>query len=602
MALEEIIKTDVLVVGGGQAGLFAAIKAKEQGATVTLVDKGYAGIAGQLQNICTINVFDPERHDMDEWVESFHAVNEYMDNPEWIELAFSESLDRWNDLSSWGLEVYKFDKKGEVYISPASDPGGEHAPGQRGVGGTGEGRVATPVEFKFVPPRQQLIMRKQALKVGVNIIDRLMVTDLVVQDGRVAGAIGVPADSCDTYVFQAKAVVLCAGTSGLKVPGIRTVTTTGDAHAMAYRVGCGITGKEWTDPHPSRADFPAYPWSGAIDRDFLVPKHKLAGHHGIPITNVAGELVDGMRPDEELKKKSLGQIFEPIAVCDEVHKGNAPIYMEVSGDPNTAPMNHSPKDMPRDEIDETAMASGKVRMVLGRAVGQSWTLSDGIWPLDTSCATEVPGLYAAGDCLGARPGYAAPGFAAAYCSVTGARAGTNAAKFAQQAEDEKLDKDEVARLKKVTWMPMERKGGFTPGWATQVVQNVLSPYWVLYYKHGERLQSALTQMEFLQERVVPTLTARDHHELRLAHEVKNVVLHAEMKLRASMFRTESRWSHYREDYPMRDDPSWLAWIKIKEEDGTMTLSKVPVPKKWWPDLSLPYEERYPMQFPGETKK
>jgi succinate dehydrogenase/fumarate reductase flavoprotein subunit len=71
-----------------------------------------------------------------------------------------------------------------------------------------------------------------------------------------------------------------------------------------------------------------------------------------------------------------------------------------------------------------------------------------------------------------------------------------------------------------------------------------------------------------------------------------MVLIAEMRLRASLFRTESRGTHLREDYPRRDDPAWLVWVKIKEEQGRMKLSKEPVPKKWWPDFSKPEEERY----------
>ena len=75
-----------------------------------------------------------------------------------------------------------------------------------------------------------------------------------------------------------------------------------------------------------------------------------------------------------------------------------------------------------------------------------------------------------------------------------------------------------------------------------------------------------------------------------------MVLSAEIRLRSALFRTEN---HYRKDYPRRDDPAWLAWTKIKEEQGKMTLIKVPVPKEWWPDLSIPYEQRYPFRFPGE---
>jgi succinate dehydrogenase/fumarate reductase flavoprotein subunit len=93
--------------------------------------------------------------------------------------------------------------------------------------------------------------------------------------------------------------------------------------------------------------------------------------------------------------------------------------------------------------------------------------------------------------------------------------------------------------------------------------------------------------------------ANDAHEWRLAHETKNLVLIAEMRLRASLFRTESRGNHFREDYPRRDDPTWLAWVKLGEEDGKMKLTKEPVPKEWWPDLSRPYEERYPRILPLE---
>jgi succinate dehydrogenase/fumarate reductase flavoprotein subunit len=85
----------------------------------------------------------------------------------------------------------------------------------------------------------------------------------------------------------------------------------------------------------------------------------------------------------------------------------------------------------------------------------------------------------------------------------------------------------------------------------------------------------------------------------MAYEAKNLVLIAEMMLQASLFRNESRAAHYREDYPRRDDPNWLAWVKIRKEDGILKLYKEVIPKEWWPDLSKPYEELYPNAFPLE---
>ena len=81
-----------------------------------------------------------------------------------------------------------------------------------------------------------------------------------------------------------------------------------------------------------------------------------------------------------------------------------------------------------------------------------------------------------------------------------------------------------------------------------------------------------------------------------------MALNAEMILRASLFRTESRGTHYREDFPQRDDPDWLAWSILKEEKGLMKLSKLPVPKQWWPDLTVPNHERYELKFPAESAK
>ena len=104
---------------------------------------------------------------------------------------------------------------------------------------------------------------------------------------------------------------------------------------------------------------------------------------------------------------------------------------------------------------------------------------------------------------------------------------------------------------------------------------------------------------FLKNHIASKLTAKDPHELRSAHETKNMILNAELMLRSALFRTESRGSHYREDYPKRNDPDWLAWVMAKEVQGEMTLYRDVLPKKWWPDLSKPYSARYPNKFFGE---
>jgi succinate dehydrogenase/fumarate reductase flavoprotein subunit len=146
---------------------------------------------------------------------------------------------------------------------------------------------------------------------------------------------------------------------------------------------------------------------------------------------------------------------------------------------------------------------------------------------------------------------------------------------------------------------LSRQGGFSPGWVTQIIQSISVPYFYLWIKHEKRLQAALTIAEFINGHLVPLLMAKDAHEWRLVQETRNLALIVEMRLRSSLFRTESRGNHFREDYPRRDDPTWLAWVKIKNEQGQMQLYKEPIPQKWWPDLSKPYEARYPRMTPME---
>ncbi|MBW1863847.1 MAG: FAD-binding protein [Deltaproteobacteria bacterium] len=125
------------------------------------------------------------------------------------------------------------------------------------------------------------------------------------------------------------------------------------------------------------------------------------------------------------------------------------------------------------------------------------------------------------------------------------------------------------------------------------------PYFVTYVKEKSRMEGALNQIMYLQEKFVAQLKAEDFHDLRLAHEARNMLLNAEMKLRAGLFREESRGTHFREDFPYRDDDNWLAWIKLVKKDGKMATVKHPLPPEWHPDKSLSYRDKYPAVFPGE---
>ena len=569
MPKEHIIETDVLVIGGGVAGCFAAIKAREQGLDVTIVDKGYAGKSGaSIMASGWWAVFNPEwGHDLDTCMNLFILRNDYIVNREWTETILKDSWETYEDIASWGVEFpVEPDKRKDWYAQ-------EVIRGRPGIAGP----VAEP-PYVWIPLRHRKtspFLRIQAEKVGVRIMDRIMVTDLLEQDGKVDGAVGFPMESYDSYVFKAKATVLCASMNNFKSPGYHTSNITGDADAMAYRAGAEISGKEFPDTyHFTMAKNPAWKGDGEL----------YAAYMGFI--------------DAEGREISFGTTDSSLTI----HAGKGPIFWNWdSATPEDlkamqayAWKRANPHELSRIGLD---LAMGGKHQILGGAAGGSAVnQTSGIWPVDTTGASSLPGLFAAGDCCCTWSGIF---WGLTSAAVTGKRAGAAAADNALKADKPKIDEEELARLRKIMYAPGERKGGFSPRWVTQQLLNTMMPYYIMFVKHGDRLQAALTTIEFLKDHITPKMLAKDSHELRLCHETKNMILNAEMMLRASLFRTESRFLHYREDYPRRNDPGWLAFVKYKQKDGRMKLWKEPLPEKWWPDLSKPYEQRYAMTYPEE---
>jgi len=551
MPQEKIIETDVLVIGGGIAGCCAAIEAKEKGLDVTIVDKGHIGTTG-----CTyfsgmnFTAFNPEMgSDFDLVMKCITEGSEYTNDRDWTEIIMKGTWAAYEKLADWGVEFPIEEKEGRFFnLYPPFL----------------QARVNI---FQVSRP-----LRPQALKRGIRIIDRVVVTDLLKNEGRVVGAIGFPLSCLNTYIFKAKAIIVSTGLWAVRNSTGDNHEATGDGPAMAYRAGAELTGGTGQASQAHAADYHSWKAGRAARSVYRY------------YTDATGQrIAHGYESDT-----SIEFVF---------HEGRGPIYHDLDY--------ATPEDMERiwkrqqgsdamesERIGYDPRNGGKYRLSGGGGGGVGAEL----WPTDKKCATTIPGLYAAGSCCGTRANWWG-GLPAG--AVTGTLAGQGAAEYALRAKKPAIDKKELTTLKKIMFEPVERKSGFDPRWVTQLLMNTMVPYYVLIIQHGDRLQAALTMVEYFRDQYVPKLLANDSHELRLAHEVKNMVLGSEITLKACLLRKESRGFHYREDYPQRDDPSWLAWIKMREENGELKLWKEPVPKKWWPDLSRPYKERYPQRFPGE---
>jgi succinate dehydrogenase/fumarate reductase flavoprotein subunit len=211
----------------------------------------------------------------------------------------------------------------------------------------------------------------------------------------------------------------------------------------------------------------------------------------------------------------------------------------------------------------------------GASAGMSQHKAEGLFPQDDKCSSNIPGLYAAGDSLGSMQNggvYTQVGSSLVGSAVQGAIAGKSAALYCRKISFSRISNVRMKEINTEIYAPYLRERGFSPRWVTQMLQGIMIPNYVLYVKSEERMKAALTSIEYLRDHHVPLLMADNLHELRLCHETRNMLLNAEMKLRASLERKESRGSHYREDYPERNDRDWLCWLKIRQgADGKMEL-------------------------------
>ncbi len=578
---ERHLKTDVLVIGAGMAGLFAAIKAREQGLNVILSDKAYVGKAGGTHfSDGDYLFFRPERgHDLDTCVSIVSRMCEYLNNRDWDEICLKESEARYNDLVAWGVPFYNEDDK-PYFFGPPRLPNGKFLYEDIAM-----------VNREYAPA-----LRRKALDIGVRVLDRVMFCELLKQDGRVVGAVGLHSTSSHLYVVHAKTTVIATGTSALKSGSYPTMYWTGDGSAMAYRAGAEVAGEEIgfgcghkpldmeelkkglaeggasAETNQSAAAFP-HALGGGYTGSWFCPN---VNAEGSPMTNTIWE----------------------------AHCGRAPLYLDMSLAFKTwTPEQHDWlrvffKRMGSDQQDKIGLDVYKGERIpwpASRIMAYTVFLASGVWPVDKTCQSTLPGLYSAGNsCASMVSGaaYAGMGFALNHAAVTGTRAALAAKEYVARCGQPEAEEAELKRAKDAVLAPTLRAGGFSPAWVTQVLQGFTVPYFVLQVKRADRLQAALTLVEYVNDHLVPMLTAKDGHEWRLAHETRNMALIAEMRLRASLFRTESRGTHLREDFPKRVDPDWLAWVKIGQESGEMRLTKEPVPEKWWPDLSKPEEENY----------
>jgi succinate dehydrogenase/fumarate reductase flavoprotein subunit len=565
-AVPEITRNaDLIVIGSGFAGTFAALEARKQGLSVVMVDKGVIGWSGMSPWASDSRPFDPEIYNRKEWHENMAMNTEYVNDRKWFDIFLDESLDIFHILHDMGAHDTK--------------------PFERGT----------------------VVFRKELEDAGVSFVERTMITSLIKDEsGRVSGAVGFTYDDTakpsEAVILRADAVILCTGAGSYKSPGFPIWGQTFDGDAIAFQAGAKIVGKEYNDTHPTfafapAASYEAWEWAQEVVGAFVMvgPPERLDG--GLTLgnaINVYENGVDrrlGMGPGGEPPPPKDGPApISPVVIDNKKYLGKGylkqpGLHLDLGGPP------------PAGED------KGMGHRVGGATVGMGVHKSEGVFCSDYSCQADgVEGLYAAGDALGSMlcgSLYPGRGFSSYGSAIQGRRAAKSAASFIKSSSRPRVKPETIEALVEEMWGPRNVERGYSPEWITATLQNTMTPLHIIYIKEPRRLDGALASIEFLRTQCVPKMIARDGHELRMAHEVKNMLLNAEMKLRSGLFRTESRGTHFREDFPARNDKDWHCWVTVQRKDDGMQMGKYKLPEEWKPNPANTYRENYPRVFPGE---
>lgn len=222
------IETDVLVLGGGPAGIWAALAAAASGARVALADKGFCGSTGpsafgrtRLWNIGP----GPARVGA---IETWSNNGMHLSEPEWMDRVMDESRRRLNMLAQWG------------YSFPRDDTSGSAR--------------QTTLGADFL-----MLLRRKAVRSGVRILDYHPALQLLVDaDGVVSGASGIASqEQFRQWRIRSAAVVVATGGCAFMSGSAGTDGNTGDGHLMAAEVGAELSGMEFSAayglaPHASK--------------------------------------------------------------------------------------------------------------------------------------------------------------------------------------------------------------------------------------------------------------------------------------------------------------------------------------------------------------
>ncbi|MBI2933987.1 MAG: FAD-binding protein [Chloroflexi bacterium] len=562
------LQCDVLVVGAGLAGLWAAARAKEVAPKVILVEISRTGKCGKSSfSGAGILCPDPSVDDLDVWHREISQKGLYLNDQDWVRLMLEDHPKRLKDMGDWGL-TFERDKNGKIF----RHVGLNHV----------DTRITTVDSLEMTD-----VMRRRLEATGVTIVDRVMITGLLTSDGAsptsgsVVGAVGFHTRTGENYVISAGSTVCTAGSTGLFWGG-------GEGIAQAYWAGADLFNMEFSR---------CFDEMGFEDKYIGVHLNTYQ-RLGMKLINKDGErFMARYYPElmERGRREDLG-----LAIVSEGIQGKAPIYMDLTHLDEES-MNKL-YTLPTTTLVVNAMKEEGIDF---RKRPVKYVVTSG--PIYMRCGgikinifaeSSLPGLYAAGEAAGMPPHgtYSVGGVNLATCCVNGYRAGEYAARFALENGGKPVIEKQAKYLLRKTMQPLKAKSGVDPQQFLDEMHTHLSPARVAVFRDAGSIGALLENIK--QWKVnTRTLKADDIHGLVKANRVPTYLQCAELIFKGSLVREETRANNIRIDHPYRDDANWLQWVvQGSNGKGGSWARKVPVPLYRYPAKPKEYV-KIPVNLP-----
>jgi fumarate reductase flavoprotein subunit len=580
---------DVLIVGGGGAGLRAAIAAAEADPKldIAIVSKVYPMRSHTVAAEGGAAAVIKESDSIEEHIKDTISGADWLADQDAVELFVKAAPSELIQLEHWGCP-WSREPDGHVAVRP--------------FGGMRIERTwfaADKTGFHLLHALFQTSLKYESVK----RYDEWFVTKLLVENGRCQGIVAIEMQTGLMRPIFAKAVILASGGGGRIFPFTTNgAIKTGDGMALAYQAGVALKDMEFVQYHPT-----GLPGTGILiteaargEGGILVNKN---GHRYLQ-DYALGKPLDVNDPRHpQLRTMELGP-RDKLSQC----------FMKERDKGNTIPGPYG--DVVHLDIRHLGEKKIDKKIPFVRELSKNYAGIDPVYqPIpvrpvvhymmggvstDINAATSMAGLYAAGECacVSINGANRLGSNSLAELLVFGARAGQNAAAFAKEhgkidtASLEAQAKDEQDRIRKNFLTKMDGKERIA---TIRTEMNTTMEEGAGIYRQEGPLQETCEKLAELKERF-KNLTIDDRSncfntELTTALELENMLDIAEAVAHSAVQRKESRGSHQRSDYPKRDDEKYLSHSLAYRTTGAPRIDYQNVVITNWPPAERTYGDK-----------